>query len=140
VDEEIELGEVYIRALGSTDLGVSFLVKVDGVVLFHSGDLNWWYWWDDTKEEIESMEKAFKGEIEKLNGEKVDITFFPVDPRLKHNYYLGGEYFIEQIAPKVFIPMHFGEDYDTTLRFKSKAERPGVNVIEISKRGQRIEL
>jgi len=139
-DEEISIYDMSIKTLGSTDLGVSFLVNVDNLTLFHAGDLNWWYWWDDTPEEIRVMEEAFKREIHKLNGKKIDIAFFPVDPRLRHNYCLGGEYFIKEIKPEFFVPMHFGDDYGTIKSFMEKVKNYPTKVVEISAKGQEIYL
>lgn len=139
-DKNMEIDDVKIKTFGSTDLGVSFLVVVDGISIFHAGDLNWWYWWDDTPEEIQVMEEAFKKEIHKLCGEKIDVAFFPVDPRLKHNYSLGGEYFIKEIKPEIFIPMHFGENYRAIKRFADKVKEYSTKVIEITAKGQEIHL
>jgi len=139
-DEEMTFGDMSIKTLGSTDLGVSFLVGVDNMTLFHAGDLNWWYWWDDTPEEIQVMEEAFKKEIHKLNGKKIDIAFLPVDPRLRHNYCLGGEYFIMKIEPEFFVPMHFGEDYEIIKSFIKKVKDYSTKVIEITAIGQEIYL
>jgi L-ascorbate metabolism protein UlaG (beta-lactamase superfamily) len=110
------------------------------MTLFHAGDLNWWYWWDDTPEEIQVMEEAFKKEIHKLNGKKIDIAFLPVDPRLRHNYCLGGEYFIMKIEPEFFVPMHFGEDYEIIKSFIKKVKDYSTKVIEITAIGQEIYL
>lgn len=39
------LGGLDVRAFGSTDAGVSFLVTLpDGRKIFHAGDLNYWHW------------------------------------------------------------------------------------------------
>lgn len=138
--EELNLEDVYVKAYGSTDIGISFLVKIDGVTLFHSGDLNWWYWWDDTESEIQQSERWFKDEIRKIKGETVDIAFFPVDPRLEHNYCVGGEYFIKEINPQVFIPMHFGENYQITENFADRMNAANSRVLTISHRGQEIKL
>ena len=35
---------VQVKAFDSTDLGVSFLVDLAGVKVFHAGDLNFWHW------------------------------------------------------------------------------------------------
>lgn len=139
-DEELNVDNIKIKAYGSTDLGVSFLIHVDGISIFHAGDLNWWYWPDDTAEEIETMEKIFKNEIVKLKGQHIDVAFFPVDPRLEHNYYLGGEYLIKEVLPRFFIPMHFGEKYETTKSFIEKMKNSGTNVVEINQIGQEINL
>jgi L-ascorbate metabolism protein UlaG (beta-lactamase superfamily) len=136
--DEVKVGDAYIKAYGSTDLGISFLVKVDGVSIFHAGDLNWWYWWDDTKEEIEKMENWFKDEISKMKEEVIDIAFFPVDQRLKHNYCLGAKYFIEELEPKVLLPMHFGDEFGTTKKFAEEMEGSLTKIIEVTHRGQEI--
>jgi L-ascorbate metabolism protein UlaG (beta-lactamase superfamily) len=134
------LGEVKIKAYGSTDEGVSFLVKADGLTIFHAGDLNWWYWWDDSEEERRDAEDRFKKEIAKIKGEEIDLAFFPVDPRLEHNFAAGGKYFIEELWPKAFIPMHFGEDYEIIDYFSEKVKHLKTRVIKINSSPQRFFL
>lgn len=136
--EEITIDDAYIKAYGSTDIGISFLVNVDGVSIFHAGDLNWWYWWDDTEEEIEKAENWFKEEVEKIKGEKIDIAFFPVDQRLEHNYCIGAKYFIQEINPSVLIPMHFGDKFETTERFSDEMKGASTKIIQLTHRGQEI--
>jgi L-ascorbate metabolism protein UlaG (beta-lactamase superfamily) len=138
--EEIDLKAVKVKSYGSTDIGLSFMVYVDGINIFHAGDLNWWYWWDDTAEEIEKADRSFKEEVEKILGEKIDIAFFPVDPRLEHNYSKGGLYFIEKLKPKYLVPMHFWGNFDVCSKFKSEAGGASTEVMEIRKRGQSIFL
>lgn len=136
--EDLYLPDIYIKAFNSNDLGISFLVAVDDLKIFHSGDLNWWHWWDENEEFNLEMEKSFKEEIGKLKGTPIDIAFCPVDPRLKDYYYLGGEYFIKELAPKLFIPMHFRGKYSTTLKFKERIKAPYTKIAEIQKRGEEI--
>jgi Predicted Zn-dependent hydrolases of the beta-lactamase fold len=138
--EEVELDSIRIKSFGSTDLGVSYLLKLEDCSIFHAGDLNWWYWWDDTPEEIERAETWFKDEIRKIEEETVDIAFFPVDQRLEHNYCIGAKYFIEKLKPKYLIPMHFGDNYETTVRFNKEIRDCSTKVIEITHRGQEILL
>lgn len=136
--ENVKVGSADISAYGSTDIGISLLVNVEGVSIFHAGDLNWWNWKDESDEDNLNMEKAFKEKIEKLYKEKIDIAFFPVDSRLEEYYYLGGQYFIEKIKPELFIPMHFGTDYGITKNFKKKMNNCPTEIIEIYERGQEI--
>ncbi|MEL7564073.1 MAG: MBL fold metallo-hydrolase [Dehalobacterium sp.] len=138
--DEIQVEDVKIKAYGSTDMGVSFLVKWAGVTLFHAGDLNWWHWGDDTPEETERAEKEFKNEIATIRGEVVDLAFFPVDPRLEDNYSLGADYFIEQIKPKFFIPMHFGEDFKISGQYAKKMKGSPTRIILFTEREQEIVL
>ncbi len=121
--EELNIEKVNIKAYGSTDIGVSFLVKADGKAIFHAGDLNWWCWWDDSEKNLKRAEKRFKDEIEKIKGEKINIAFFPVDPRLEQNCYKGPEYFIKEIQPEVFIPMHFGDNYAEVEKYMKITHR-----------------
>lgn len=134
--EDLNIKDIYIKAFGSTDIGISFLVKIDEITIFHAGDLNWWYWLDENEEFNSNMEKSFKEEIKKIKGNSIDIAFFPVDLRLKDYYSLGGEYFIKEIGPKLFIPMHFREDYKVTKQFKDKIKDRNTRVVDITHRGE----
>jgi L-ascorbate metabolism protein UlaG (beta-lactamase superfamily) len=136
--EVLEVSDVYIKAFGSTDLGISFLLKVDGITIFHAGDLNWWHWYDESDEDNIKMGKFFKEEIAKLNGKKIDIAFFPVDSRLKDSYNLGPDYFIDKLAPNVFVPMHFREDFSITKKFADKNRGISTKVLEITYRGEEL--
>ncbi|MBU3180243.1 MBL fold metallo-hydrolase [Clostridium psychrophilum] len=134
------INDVYIKAYGSTDIGISFLVKVDGLTIFHAGDLNWWHWKEDSLEEQSLAESEFKDKVKKLKEEKsIDIAFFPVDPRLEEFYYIGGEYFAKEIHPKILIPMHFGNDVYIAKEFASRVKNINVNAVEINCNGQEIE-
>lgn len=137
-DESTELSSIFVKAYGSTDAGVSFLIKADGINIFHSGDLNLWHWKDESDEDNAKMAKDFKAEINKLEGERIDIAFFPVDPRLEEYYYLGGKYFIEKLSPKLFIPMHFFDDMKITEKFSRSLKSSNTKIAVINKRGQEI--
>lgn len=139
-DELLEFDDIDVKTFGSTDLGLSFLVTVDGISIFHAGDLNWWYWNSDTPDEKKEMELAFKGEIAEIKGEEIDIAFFPVDPRLEENFHLGGEFFIKEIKPKYFVPMHFGDKFETSKKFIHKIKNSPSKIVEITNKNQIIEL
>lgn len=133
-DDELTINKIKLNVFGSTDEGVSFMVNIDGCNLFHAGDLNWWKWYDDSPEEEKAMEDSFKNIIEKITkyGAKIDVAFFPVDKRLENNYLCGGEYFIEKLNPKLFIPMHFWDNYQTTKDFKKAMSAYKTNIVEIN--------
>lgn len=131
--DQLSVNEIKLDIFGSTDEGVSFLVNIEGLNLFHAGDLNWWKWYDDTPEEEKAMEDSFKSivaDISKL-GVKIDAAFFPVDSRLELNYLCGGQYFIEQLKPKLFFPMHMWDNYETAQDFKKAMAGYSTNIIEI---------
>lgn len=138
--KDLKLDDIYIKAYGSTDIGVSYLVKVDGITLFHAGDLNWWYWKDDSENERKMAGGNFKHEIKQLKGEKIDIAFFPVDPRLEEYYSLGGEYFIKEINPSVFFPMHLWDKMSICGKFKDYMGNCKTKIMCIENPGQNFQL
>jgi len=101
-------GAINVRAYGSTDEGLSFLVSVDGLEIFHAGDLNDWYWEDEsTPEELQESEESYLRIIRQLAGKSIDIAFIPEDPRLGIHANRGIRHFREIVQPKRIIPMHF---------------------------------
>ncbi len=136
----IKLDHLTIKVYGSTDQGVSFLVNCEGYNIFHAGDLNWWHWKEDSDEENKHAEKWFKNEMEQIKGEKIQIVFFPVDPRQEEYYYRGAKYFIENTNTENFIPMHFADRTEITRKFKEKMKDSSTKVYEISGRGFEIKI
>jgi len=138
--EEISVNQVIIKAFGSTDQGISFLLQIDGLSIFHAGDLNWWHWSGESLAEQAYAESAFKAEMIKMGEQQIDIdiAFFAVDRRLGEFYSLGAEYFAEKFKPKLLLPMHFGTDFAVTQDFAKKAKNLHINTAEITHKGQDI--
>jgi len=136
--QKLELDDIYIETYGTTDQGVSFYLEVDGLNIFHSGDLNWWHWKKFTTEERKREEEDYKKELEKLKGKEIDIAFVPVDPRLEEFYYLAGRYFAENIQPKLIVPIHFRDNYYITTDFAAEIKELPVETVEIKRRGEKI--
>lgn len=142
-DEHAEIDDLSIRTFASTDEGIAFLLSVDDIHLFHAGDLNWWYWYDEsTAEECAEYERDFKKIMARVETCPVDVAFFPVDPRLKAYAYHGGAYFIDKLKPAFFFPMHFSYAYETTDRFKDQMSRshPDTAVLTIHRQRETYEL
>lgn len=121
--DSVDIGEVCIRTFGSTDEGVSFYIKAEGLAFFHAGDLNWWHWWDCNQKENQEMENRFLAEMDHLKDIEglVDVAFFPVDSRLKEAYRKGVDYFTKAIYPRYLIPMHFREDIDSIIQYQQQS-------------------
>lgn len=136
--EEIYVGQVAIKTFGSTDQGISFLLHVAGLSIFHAGDLNWWHWSGESLDEQTSAASAFKAEMDKLAQQviEIDIAFFPVDRRMEEFYSIGAEYFADKLKPKLLVPMHFGKDFAATQAFAKKAKGLAIHTVEISHSGQ----
>lgn len=132
-----------IKAYGSTDLGVSFLINVANKTIFHAGDLNNWHWNEEsTKEEIEEAENFYQNELALLSNEvkHLDLAMFPIDPRLGKDYMKGAEQFISAIQTDILAPMHFGEEYGKAVAFKDYAENNSCRFISWKERGESISF
>ena len=132
-DDNFELDNLKISTFGSTDLGSSFYVNTEDKNIFHSGDLHFWHWEDDTAEEEKTMYEAYIAQLEKIKKlDRIDIAFVPVDPRLGVNTLEGVELFYKILKPKIIIPMHFSDDYSRMKEFTEKFKyNEDVKVIEI---------
>ena len=114
--------EVSVKAFDSTDLGVSFLVDIQGVHVFHAGDLNFWHWREEsTVKEIEEADDAFRQAVEPIAREKIDLAFFPVDARQGLMYDAGANYFIMCVKPRLLIPMHFWGRAEIAMEFARRS-------------------
>lgn len=135
-----------VNAFGSTDIGVSFLVEFAGKKIFHAGDLNNWHWKAESSEE-ESKEAQAKYLEEVLDisiyTNKIDLCFFPLDPRLGADYELGAKQFLSAIDCKIFSPMHFGGGvfgFKKAAKFKDYAESENCKYIVWEHENQTIKL
>ena len=151
-------GVVAVKALGSTDSGVSWMVETDGKLIFHAGDLNNWYvrflpdavpgqiiHSDEMDEDIDPIahEKQYLGELKDIRKvtDRFDIVMFPIDGRIGNGYTLGGRQFIERFKVGLFVPMHFvASGFESAWRFKEFAEEKDVAFWQISREGESIEV
>lgn len=106
-NEEICLDDIQICTLRSTDEGVAFVVSVEEKILYHAGDLNDWYWKEESQEWNEEMTHHFREYIEPLRGRRMDAAFLPLDPRQEEFYTLGMDYFLSLAKAEKIYPMHF---------------------------------
>lgn len=133
--------EVSVKAFDSTDLGVSFLVDVQGVHVFHAGDLNFWHWREEsTVKEIEEADDAFRQAVEPIAREKIDLAFFPVDARQGLMYDAGANYFIMCVKPRLLIPMHFWGRAEIAMEFARRSRCRQTEVMALTRYGEQISL
>ena len=109
-DCEYADANVSVRAFGSTDSGVSLLIRVGDCLLFHAGDLNNWHP-PLSAGDVDAVrsEAMFLGELKDLRKvvAAVDVAMFPVDARIGSGYMRGPDQFAAQLRPHLFVPMHF---------------------------------
>ena len=139
---ELSLSDrVQVKAYGSTDSGVSFLVTVDGLRFFHAGDLNFWHWRDvSNARQIQEADEDFRGEVADIRGEEIDVAFFPVDPRLGMLFDAGANYFMLTLKPRLLLPMHFWGRSDVIVEFARRSRTRETEIVALTAPGQAIML
>ena len=131
-----------VETLTSNDEGVAFVVDVDGLCIYHAGDLNWWHWEGEPDDYNEGMAASYKSQIALLRDKRIDLAFVPVDPRLEEQYAWGINHLMRTVDVTHAVPMHFWDDgqiVDRLLRDEASAgyrER----VIKLVKRGATAEI
>lgn len=139
-EHEYDLGDMRVRTLESTDIGVAFLILADGLCIYHAGDLNDWYWNGEPDDDNREMTCRYREQIDMLRKEKIDIAFVPVDPRLEENYLRGLDYFMKTVGAELVVPMHFSENTSIFdgLRTDSRTDSYRANIAFYSQRGDTI--
>jgi hypothetical protein len=133
--------DLSLSVFDSTDLGVSFLVDFLGLRFFHAGDLNFWHWREEsTKQEIEEADEEFRKAVQPISREKIDVAFFPVDPRQGAMFEAGANYFILAVKPRILIPMHYFHRADTATDYARTASCRTTEVLAMPVYGDTIRL
>lgn len=139
--ETVTQPDFSVKALKSTDEGSAFLIKTEGLTIYHAGDLNWWHWNGETEEYNREMARQYKQQIDLLRGESIDLAFIPMDPRLEDKYLLGIDYFMKTVGAKLVIPMHFSNDLSAfdALQNDERAEEYRKKIHALKERGDTLE-
>lgn len=110
-------GEIQVETLLSNDSGVAFIVSSDEGTIYHSGDLNDWYWEGEPEEDNLELRTIYHAEIGKIKGRYFDVAFVPLDPRLEAHYADGLLYFLENVDCDAVYPIHYWGDPSVIQRF-----------------------
>ena len=117
------------------------MVDIQGVHVFHAGDLNFWHWREEsTVKEIEEADDAFRQAVEPIAREKIDLAFFPVDARQGLMYDAGANYFIMCVKPRLLIPMHFWGRAEIAMEFARRSRCRQTEVMALTRYGEQISL
>ena len=134
--------DLKVEALASNDEGVAFVVEIDGLCIYHAGDLNWWHWEGEPDDENAEMAASYKEQIARIRGRHIDLAFVPVDPRLGEQYSWGIDHFMNTAQVQWAVPMHFGNDgsiVDRLLRDKTSAGYRD-RILSLTERGASAEI
>lgn len=116
-DKNYNIKGLGITTFKSTDEGAAFLIKAEGQIIYHAGDLNWWDWEGEPKAWLNRMERDYKEQISKLKGEHINVAFAPVDPRLERTMGKGARFLIDTAHVDLLIPMHYGSAVKAAREF-----------------------
>ena len=115
-NDTVEQENLVVKTYRSTDEGVAFLVQIDGLAIYHAGDLNWWHWEGELDTYNMKMADDYKKQIDLLADERIDLAFVPLDPRQERQYDWGIKYLLERNDVPYVVPMHFWNQPDVIDR------------------------
>lgn len=139
--DEVRLGDVVVHAYDSTDRGVSFLVTVGGLNIFHAGDLNLWHWREEsTLRQIAEAEERFNAAMAPIEQLHIDIAMFPLDPRMGGMFDAGANHFIMAVKPRVFIPMHWFGRAEVALDYVRRTRTKYTETLALTQPRERVQI
>jgi len=131
-----------LETLVSNDEGVAFVVEIDGLRIYHAGDLNWWHWEGEPDDYNDGMAASYKSQIALLSNKHIDVAFVPVDPRLEEQYAWGINHLMQTVDVCHVVPMHFGNDGNIVDRLLQDEVSKGYRekIIKLVERGASAEI
>lgn len=116
-DEDWADGHIAVHAFNSTDVGVSFVVDVEGKRVFHAGDYTCWLTDEMTEAERRKTRGDFHVILQAITAytRHIDVAMMPVVPNLGGDFAYGNREFLKAVQCDLFIPMHmWGRDREAT--------------------------
>lgn len=137
-DEKYEFHDISIETLMANDLGVAFMVEVDGVRIYYGGDLAEWIWDSASEAEAEFTARFFRESLERVRAFEPHVAFSNVDKRLSN--LAGGEEACRTIEAPLFVPMHTFGDLSALESFEVSVEDVETRVFRYLGPGSRISV
>ena len=141
--------ELSIRAIKSTDIGNAYLLRSEGKLVYHGGDLNWWHWESEGTAYCNNMAEMYKLAVEKLaaavrdeatdNGLSPALTaaMAPLDPRLgEEGEGLGLSWLMKNVDVLHAFPMHLWKKFEAIDRFRAAHPAFAARVERITADGE----
>lgn len=114
--------------MSSTDLGVAFLVRVDGMTLYHAGDLFPW----------NGSEMEFLQYTAPLQGVHIDYAMLPMDPRFPSAAEHCVSHYLKLADITYFTPMHLWDKPDSASTFAQQNPQHCGKMIAVNPKGVKI--
>lgn len=107
------IGDITVKTLKSTDLGIAFVIDEDGTNIYHAGDLNDWRWEEESDIYNYNIEQDYITELTKISGMCFKAAFIPLDPRQNSaTRILGIKLFLKYANAENIFPMHLWDKYE----------------------------
>ncbi len=145
--------ELSVRAIKSTDIGNAYLLRAEGKMVYHGGDLNWWHWESEGQSYCSDMAAHYRGAVAKLaaavrdeaadNGLAPEIfaAMAPLDPRLGESAEgLGVDYLMKSVCVRHLFPMHMWKRYEVIDRYLAAHSAQAGQVVRITGEEQSFPL
>jgi hypothetical protein len=131
INQNLEILDLKVDTLRSTDEGVAFIVTVEDKTIYHAGDLNLWWWSGRNESDNEKARENYEKEIEKIKNRHFDVAFVVLDPRQGEEFYLGFDYFMKNTDTDKVYPMHCWNDTSIIQKLKAMqcSEKYGHKII-----------
>lgn len=132
---------ITVSTYESNDEGIAFWCVIDGLQIYHAGDLNDWDWPGEDEEWLNWQHQLYLKELKAMPSH-ADLAFVPLDGRLEGNYASGVKYFLKQHDTTYLFPMHFFNNYGVISDLKSDPDMKifQTQIMEISHDGQTFHL
>ena len=141
--ETKDCGDFRVTAFESTDIGLAYLIEIDGKLIYHAGDLNWWHWADETDAFNQDQERRYQEQMKLLNqaanGKEIDIAFAVADPRMDQEHrFQGLRSLMEQVQVKNLIPIHLWGAFSVLgqIRGLARNEKNFEKAVYFERRGE----
>lgn len=137
-DKKYSVDDIEIITLKSTDAGVGFYIRTNGVTMLHCGDLADWRW-EGAGELINGkVQRNFRHEIKKLSDKPINLAFVPMDPRQEMHQFLSVDFVLKNTDAEFLFPMHMWQDYSGIAEYKKRVSNLGMaeRIMEISRENQ----
>ena len=122
--ESLDIDDLHIKTLFSTDQGVAFVVEVEDKKIYFAGDLNDWHWQEDNEQDhLDNIYQhdTYLKELSYISRDHFDIAFVPVDKRLDEHYIDGLREFDQNVKAKYIMPIHYFGHYEISEKLKKES-------------------
>ena len=145
--------DLSIRAIKSTDIGNAYLLRCEGKMVYHGGDLNWWNWESEGKAYCTNMAANYRRAVEKIAaavrdeaadaGMPPEITaaMVPLDPRLGEGAEgMGIEGLLKSVPVRHVFPMHLWKHFEAIDRSRAAHPAEAERIVRITADSERFTI